>query len=179
MTKAGRKTASSTPQKKRLLVDLEVCASCAECVTRCDYFYHPENNGMLSVRERATMSVVCRRCENPLCVSVCTRDALEKDADGVLRRYTMRCVGCKSCSIACPFGTLFPEIIPYAVSVCDYCAGRLRKDEVPVCVGSCPLHAVRFEEVDEDIPSPAERGVRVDDHLVAHALPWKKEGAKR
>ena len=164
-----------TPNR-RLFVDLEVCARCAECVTRCDYFYHPENNGMLSVRERATMSVVCRRCENPICVSVCTREALEKDAAGVLRRHTMRCVGCKSCSIACPFGTLFPEIIPYAVSVCDYCAGRLREDEVPVCVESCPHTAVRFEEMEEGIPSGI---IRVDDQLVAHTLPWKKEGVKR
>jgi Fe-S-cluster-containing dehydrogenase component len=88
----------------------------------------------------------------------------------------MRCVGCKSCSLACPFGTLFPDIVPYAVSLCDYCAGRLPENEVPVCVTSCPLHAVRFEEMDEDIAAGI---LRVDDSLIVHALPWKKETVKK
>lgn len=167
---AGRRT--ETASRKRFFVDLEICATCAECVTKCDYFYHPGNNGMISVRERAAMSVLCRRCENPLCVSACTRDALEKDADGVLRRYTMRCVGCKSCSVSCPFGTLVPDVIPYAVSVCDYCLGMLKGDKVPMCVETCPLHAVRFEEVDKD---PSKNTRDVDDHLMVHAAPWRKE----
>ncbi len=157
--------------RRRLFVDLEVCGKCPECVTKCDYFYHPANNGLISIRERAAMSAVCRRCENPVCISACTKDALEKDAEGVLRRYNMRCVGCKSCSIACPFGTLFADVIPYAVSVCDYCIGRIRGGGVPICVESCPLRAVRFEKVEEDI---ARNIYAVGDQLVVHALPWKK-----
>ena len=121
------------------------------------------------------MSVVCRRCENPVCVSVCPREALEKDDGGVLRRYVMRCVGCKSCSIACPFGTLLPDVVPYANSVCDYCLGRLQGDESPVCVTSCPLQAVRFEEMAGELP---KNNHVVDEHLVVHAIPWKKEGVK-
>jgi Fe-S-cluster-containing dehydrogenase component len=159
-------------EKKKLFVDLEVCAKCPKCVTECTYFYHPLNNGMIAVRERAALAVVCRRCENPVCISACTRDALEKDPDGVLRRYNMRCVGCKSCSIACPFGTVLPEVIPYAVSVCDYCLERLQGDEVPLCVKTCPLNAVRFEDVEEDV---SENNYSVDEHLVVHALPWKRE----
>jgi len=170
MAKAGN--AKPKTSKRRLFVDLEVCAKCPQCVTKCDYFYHPANNGLISVRERAAMSVVCRRCENAVCVSACTRDALEKDADGILRRYNMRCVGCKSCSIACPFGTLIPEVIPYAVWVCDYCIGGLQAGGIPVCVETCPSNAVRFEEVKEDI---SKNHYAVDQHLVVHAFPWKKE----
>ncbi|NQT81582.1 4Fe-4S binding protein [bacterium] len=174
MAKASSKIGRTIPKvdEKRLFVDLEVCVKCPECVAKCDYFYHPVNNGLISVRERAAMSVVCRRCENLVCVSACTRDALEKDAEGVLRRYNMRCVGCKSCSIACPFGTLMPEIIPYAVSVCDYCIGRVEGDGIPICVETCPLNAIRFEEVREDI---SKNNYAVDERLVVHALPWKKE----
>ena len=174
MAKAVKKAGKTTRaiDKKRLFVDLEVCATCPECVTTCDYFYHPANNGLISVREKAAMSAVCRRCENPVCVSACTRDALEKDEGGVLQRYSMRCVGCKSCSIACPFGTLIPEVIPYAVSVCDYCLGRVRGQGMPICVETCPLNAVRFEDVEED---SSKNNYAVDEHLVVHALPWKKE----
>jgi len=172
-TAAKTETMSPVSKKKRLFIDLEICGKCPRCVTDCDYFYHPANNGLLSLRERAAMFVVCRRCENPVCVSACTREALEKDPDGHLRRYNMRCVGCKSCSIACPFGTLLPEVIPYAVSVCDYCLGIVGGDKVPVCVGTCPLNAVRFEEVQEDA---SKNNYVVNEHLVVHALPWKKQG---
>jgi len=178
MAKAGKKSGKGARavSEKRLFVDLEVCAKCPECVTKCDYFYHPANKGLISVRERAAMSVVCRRCENPVCISACTRDALEKDVNGVLRRYNTRCVGCKSCSIVCPFGTLIPEVIPYAVSVCDYCIGSVHGDGKPVCVGTCPLNAIRFEEVEEDI---SKNNYAVDEHLVVHALPWKKEAVTK
>jgi Fe-S-cluster-containing dehydrogenase component len=174
MAKAEKKShnKADTVRAKRLFVDLELCAKCPECVTKCDYFYHPANNGLISVRERAAMSVVCRRCENPVCVSACTRDALEKDANGVLRRYNMRCVGCKSCSIACPFGTLIPDVIPYVTSVCDYCLGTLEGDEVPTCVKTCPLNAVAFEEVEEDT---SRNNYAADEYLVVHAFPGKKE----
>ena len=88
----------------------------------------------------------------------------------------MRCVGCKSCSIACPFGTLFPEIVPYNISVCDYCLSSVRGTDVPVCVTTCPLGAIRFEEKEEDIPNNI---YAVDEHLVVHALPWKKEATTK
>ncbi len=168
------KDTASQADDKRLFIDLEVCSSCPECVTSCDYFYHPGNNGAISVRERAALSIVCRRCENPLCVSACTRDALEKSDSGALRRHNMLCVGCKSCSLACPFGTLLPEIIPYAVSVCDYCLGSLPDDNVPLCLETCPLGAIRFVAVREDV---SNNRYAVDEHLVVHALPWKKEAA--
>jgi Fe-S-cluster-containing dehydrogenase component len=170
------RTKPATLHEKRLFVDLELCAKCPECVARCDYFYHPENNGITSVRERAVLSVICRRCENPVCVSACTKDALEKDADGVLRRYNMRCVGCKSCSIACPFGTLIPEIIPYAVSVCDYCLDKVHGEEVPTCVETCPLNAIRFEKREEDI---SNNNYAVDEHIVVHAFPQKREAVSQ
>ncbi len=163
---------AATEDKRRLFVDLEVCAKCPECVTKCGYFYHPGNNGMVSVREMAALSVVCRRCQNPVCISACPREALEREETGVVRRYKMRCVGCKSCSVACPFGTLLPEAVPYAVSVCDYCAGAVQKGEVPVCVTSCPLSAVQFSEAEEDI---SKNNYAAGERLVVHALPWKKE----
>jgi len=164
---------TSRVRTKRFLVDLEACAACPDCVAKCDYFYRLENHGVLSVRERAALSVVCRRCENPLCISACTREALEKDASGILRRHNMLCVGCKSCSVACPFGTLLPETIPYMVSVCDYCQGNLQDDKDLICVKTCPLNAIRFGTVEEDV---SLHNYDVDEHLVAHALPWKKEG---
>ena len=98
---------------RRLLVDLEVCDKCPECVVKCSYIYHPDNIGIAGVRELATFATICHRCEDAPCVSACYKDALERQENGLIKRYNMRCVSCKSCTVACPFGVIFSELLPY------------------------------------------------------------------
>lgn len=156
---------------KRLFVDLEICRKCEECTAKCSYPYHPENKGVISLLEMVTAMEVCRKCEEAPCVAACPKEALEKQADGNLKRYSMRCIGCNTCTLACPFGTMYPEIIPYLGSQCDYCAGRLGDGEEPLCVKTCPEGAVKFIEVEES----EEKNIHfVGDNLAVHAIPWKK-----
>ncbi|MCM8793918.1 MAG: 4Fe-4S binding protein, partial [Candidatus Omnitrophica bacterium] len=132
---------------KRLFIDLEICSKCPECVTKCDYFYHPHNKGITNLREFATFALVCRRCEDAPCVNSCYHQALEKQKDGILKRYRMRCTSCKSCSIACPFGVILPDFIPYLDSRCDFCIGI--QENIPECVKTCPYKAIELKEVEE------------------------------
>ncbi len=158
---------------KSLLIDLEHCAKCPECATRCSYAFHPHNNGMVSVRELAHFAVVCRRCDDAPCVNACPWQALEKQADRVLKRYRMRCTSCKSCSHACPFGTIYPETIPYMTKNCDLCVGRLKDGQVPLCVESSPHGGVQYGEFTEN---PDENIFRVSDSLyVRSTLQWARE----
>ncbi len=155
---------------KRILVDLEVCHKCKKCTAECSYFYHPENKGFINLLEMVTRMEVCRKCEEAPCVTACPKEALEKQADGVLQRYTMRCIGCNTCALACPFGAIYPEIIPYLGSQCDYCSGRLKGDEQPLCVRTCPEGAIKYGEIQES----EEKNIRAaGDKLVVHAIPWK------
>ena len=157
--------------KKRLFVDLEICYKCKECTAKCSYFYHPENKGFLTLLERASQVLVCRKCEEAPCVKACPNDALEKQSDGSLKRYGMRCTGCKSCTLACPFGTIYPEIVPYLTSQCDWCLGRL-DEGVPECVITCPYNAIGFIEVEE---SKEKDIYLIGDNLSIHSVPWRKE----
>jgi len=155
---------------KRLYIDLEICSKCKECSACCDYFYHSQNNGMTSLREYATFATICRHCEDAPCVASCYHDALEKASDGHLKRYKMRCTGCKSCSIACPFGIILPDVIPYLDSRCDYCLGIAEK--LPKCVVTCPEKAIEIKEVEEDL----EKNIYfVGEHLAVHTRKWSKE----
>ncbi|MCM8795648.1 MAG: 4Fe-4S ferredoxin [Candidatus Omnitrophica bacterium] len=155
---------------KRLFIDLEICSQCKECLVCCDYFYHPQNNGITSLREYATFAIICRHCEEAPCVAACYRYALEKQADGILKRYRMRCTSCKSCSIACPFGTILADFIPYLDSACDYCLGL--KGQLPKCVSSCPKKAIEIKEIEEDL----EKNIYlVGEHLAVHTLRWSRE----
>ncbi len=155
---------------KRLFVDLDICGECKECAAFCDYFYHPQNNGITSLREYATFASICRHCEEAPCVSSCYHNALERASDGHLKRYKMRCSSCKSCSLACPFGVIFPDFIPYLDSRCDYCVGI--KGKLPKCVTGCPHKAIEVKEVQED---PENNIYFVDEHLAVRSRKWSKE----
>jgi len=157
---------------KRLYIDLDKCRACGDCKAKCSYYYHPFNSGIQNLREIAEFSVKCRHCEEAPCIKSCPRDALEKQDDAIVKRYNMRCVSCKTCSYACPFGTILPELLPYAVSKCDYCLGRLNENDVPVCIGECPYNAIQYGDFE---PNDKEYKFLVSEHLVVRAVPWKKE----
>lgn len=157
--------------KKRLFIDLEICSKCQECKVACDYFYHPQNNGITNLREYATFSLICRHCEEAPCVNACYYEALEKQPDGILKRYKMRCTSCKSCSLACPFGVIMPDFIPYLDSSCDYCIG-LTKGRLPQCITSCPEKAIQIKEIEE---KPEENIFFVGDNLAVRSRKWFKE----
>jgi Fe-S-cluster-containing dehydrogenase component len=82
----------------------------------------------------------------------------------------MRCTSCKSCSIACPFGIIFVDFIPYLDSRCDYCIGIT--GVLPKCVTSCPEKAIEVKEIEE---SPEKNIYFVGEHLAVHTLKWSRE----
>ena len=167
---------------KRLFIDLDICqqGECKKCVIQCSYLYHqqkePGNNGILSVAELASYALVCRRCEEPHCVNACPEDALEQqtDKDKMLIRHNMRCIGCRSCSHACPYGTIYPELVPYLIHSCDYCLDRRKEKEEPLCIKSCPYGALSLRSADKDLD---ENTFLVGDHLIVHSTHWDREKA--
>jgi Fe-S-cluster-containing dehydrogenase component len=169
------------PKKTRqtkLYIDLDICSSgvCEGCDLKCSYFYHPQNNGILSVVELATYYLVCRKCEEPHCVNACPVDALEqqKDKNKLLIRHNMRCIGCKSCSHACPYGTIYPEVLPHFIHNCDFCLDRREKEGEPLCISSCPHGALSLKRDDEEFD---ENTFLVGDNLIVHSTHWQWEKA--
>jgi len=166
---------------KKLVVDIEKCYKCpfGKCTAKCSYFYHSsdvmhipvENNGVERLLARAAQYLVCRRCEEPFCVTSCPNEALEKDGNGILQRYSMRCTSCKTCSIACPFGVITLDILDYKSSMCDFCIGRAN-GKPPLCVETCPEKALEYIEIEE------EKGKNIyllSDNLAIRGLLWNKE----
>jgi Fe-S-cluster-containing hydrogenase component 2 len=158
---------------KRLFIDLYKCDECEECTVRCGYMYQPglADHGMAALREELAYQVVCRRCEEASCVNACKFKALERQENGVLKRYNMRCVSCKCCSQACPFGTIYPELVPFFAVRCDYCMHKLENGDMS-CLSSCAKNAVEYREVEE---SKKDGIYIVNDHLAVHAPKWDKK----
>jgi Fe-S-cluster-containing dehydrogenase component len=136
----------------KLIIDLAKSKTQGESGVRCSYKHHPGNKGFDALLEMVRFALVCRRCELAPCVTACPQSALEKvpsqtnDA-GILKRANMLCTGCGSCAIACPFGTIYRDLIPFASSVCDVCRGRLGPGEKPLCVNTCGDGSIDYKEV--------------------------------
>jgi Fe-S-cluster-containing dehydrogenase component len=165
-------------KEKRLFIDLDICAQgeCKKCEIACSYFYHPSNNGIISVAELATYALVCRRCEEPHCVNACPVEALEqqKEKEKLLIRHNMRGISCRSCSHACPYGTIYPELVPLLIHNCDFCLDRRNHKDEPLCIKSCPYGAlsIRTDEGKLD-----EHTFLVGDNLIVHSTHWDREKA--
>jgi Fe-S-cluster-containing dehydrogenase component len=157
---------------KKLLIDLEKCYKCKRCEAKCSYYYHPGNKGFVRCLALATQEHVCRQCEESPCVKACPQKALEKRADGMLNRYSLRCTSCKTCTVACPFGVITPEVVDYTTSSCDLCVGRCDDEHPPKCALTCPHGAVQWVDVQEDAAKDIH-AIRKGKYFV-RTTKWKK-----
>ena len=137
----------------KLIIDVAKCKTQGESGVRCSYVRHPENKGIDALLEMVRFALICRRCEAAPCVAACPQEALEKapsetnDA-GILKRANMKCTGCGTCAIACPFGTIYTDLIPFSSSVCDLSKGRLNQEGKPLCVATCADGSLEYRDVD-------------------------------
>ena len=73
----------------------------------------------------------------------CPVGCLQKDCDTGMTVYdNTRCIGCRSCGMACPFGA--PRYLPGSGKMvkCDGCNERLKAGLMPACVRACTFGAL-------------------------------------
>jgi formate dehydrogenase beta subunit len=88
----------------------------------------------------------CMHCIEPACVSVCPVGALEKLSSGPVIYHGERCIGCRYCMAACPFGvpkSQWDKNLPL-IQKCDFCSDRLAAGKEPACSESCPTGALIY-----------------------------------
>ncbi|MDF7680215.1 4Fe-4S dicluster domain-containing protein [Enterobacteriaceae bacterium ESL0689] len=123
------------------------CIGCRTCEVACALEHATagaEFSPRLKMMRLAEISVpvMCHQCENAPCVAACPVGALRMGNERV-EASAERCIGCQSCVVACPFGTI--SIVadsgktPVIVK-CDLCADRAGG---PACVDVCPTAALR------------------------------------
>ncbi len=140
--------------EKQLVLDTDRCIGCKSCSAAC-FFSHTEFHA-LRYEETASsgaLPCICRQCEDAPCVAACPADAMYVDAAGIVRRSLVRCTGCRSCALACPFGVIDEELSRHEVSKCDLCADRTPYGLLPRCVAVCPSRALKFLEISEGVPA--------------------------
>ncbi len=109
---------------------------------------------------------LCNHCANPPCVQVCPVGATFSTADGVVLVDDHRCVGCRYCIQACPYGARYLHPAKRTADKCTFCYHRVVKGLLPACVEVCPTQARVFG----DLRSKASRLVRFSRLNKLHVL---------
>jgi len=152
---------------KAILTDTTKCVGCRECVLACkrEYNLEPEiprkwlrDDGLsarnwTSIVQRPGGKFIrkqCRHCIDPACVSACPVGALTKTREGAVIYDGSKCMGCRYCMMACPYGIPrydWDQPVPY-VRKCILCYDRIKEGRLPACVEVCPTEATIFGDRD-------------------------------
>jgi Fe-S-cluster-containing dehydrogenase component len=205
-----------TTKQLALVIDLNVCVGCHACVTSCKEWNTAGEAGPLSDQnpygadptgtffnrvqtfevgefpgtETVHFPKSCLHCEDPPCVPVCPTGASYKRAeDGIVLVDYDKCIGCKYCSWACPYGAREVDGEQKVMKKCTLCVDRIydaklpEAERKPACVLACPTSARLFGDI-HDPASTASRAIREQGgyalmpewgtHPANHYLPRRK-----
>ena len=136
--------------QKSLHIDPVKCTGCLQCEMACSY----ENEGVFNPSksrikvfafhdEGRYAPYTCTQCDEAWCLHACPVDAIVAD-HGLNTKVVLedKCVGCKVCTIACPFGTVNYNSVTGKVMKCDLCGGD------PACASACPTDAITYIDAD-------------------------------
>jgi len=152
-----------------VLVDVTCCTGCNKCVGACadvnqlgasEFMIQQSPDGLSARRWSSIVESpegseyvrkFCRHCLEPACVSACPVGAMYRTPEGVVLYDSQKCMGCRYCMMACPFG--IPryewESPTPLVQKCTLCYSRLEQGELPACVDTCPEGVLTFGERSE------------------------------
>ncbi len=183
-----------TPKQLGLVIDLDICVGCHACAVNCKEWnagghaapltdVNPYGKGQRGVwfnrihtfevesdkgepNQTVHFPKSCLHCENAACVTVCPTGASFKRAeDGIVLVDEAKCIGCKLCSWACPYGAREFDETEGVMKKCTLCIDRIynenleERDRVPACVSTCPASARHFGDLgdpDSDISKLVE-----------------------
>lgn len=145
---------------KRVYAIEERCAGCGLCQVYCAAAHSEYKNDIIKahklqdkkpmprviLEERRPLSFAlqCRHCDDSPCTRACITGAMQKNPEtGVVTNDINRCVGCWSCIMVCPFGSIQrDEGEKKVASKCDLCS---ESGNEPACVKHCPNEALKYE----------------------------------
>ena len=151
------------------LVDLAKCVGCERCVAACRQENHlsddtPNRRTVQTFMDSQNMNVYvstsCMHCAHPSCEQVCPAGAISKGEAGIVSTDKDRCIGCKYCFQACPYGV--PNYNEVAMDKCDCCLDAgVAPGETPYCVRACIFDALNYGPIDELVAQAEGRATQV------------------
>ncbi len=182
-----------TARRWAMVIDLPKCfqkEGCTKCIEAChvvhnvpqlndnahqvkwiwkdsfeNVFPSQESEYLAAKLKNRPVLAFCNHCDEPPCVRVCPTQATWKREDGIVMMDWHRCIGCRYCMAACPYGSRsfnwkdprlhvaklsldFPTRTKGVVEKCNFCEERLAKGQLPACVEVCPEKAMACGDLD-------------------------------
>jgi Fe-S-cluster-containing dehydrogenase component len=172
---------------KTLFVDPSRCIGCRACEAACRECDSHKGESMVMVDfvdrglSVATQPTVCMHCQDPVapCAQVCPVLAILITEDGVVQQAEpSRCIGCRNCVYACPFGVPKFDVEARLMKKCNLCYDRTSQGLKPWCAQACPTQALWYGDFEEFAnqrqgnPVNATRfGTQTVETRVYHVLP--------
>jgi Fe-S-cluster-containing dehydrogenase component len=151
--------------EETMFIDPQRCIGCRACVAACRECATHKGYSMIFVdyidraETTATMPTVCMHCNEPTCALVCPADAIKVSEEGVvMTALKPRCLDCRNCVNACPFGVPKYNTQMHLQMKCDMCYDRSSVGLKPMCASVCPSQALFFgtrEELEAARPQSA------------------------
>lgn len=133
-----------------LVADPDQCNGCRLCEIACSIQHTGLSRPALSciqvhnTEEGFFLPVFCQQCADAPCAAVCPKEAISRDAaTGAVTIDGDRCVACRMCVYACPYGAMGFDAERRRVFKCDLCGGD------PRCVAFCEAGALCFDDAVE------------------------------
>jgi molybdopterin-containing oxidoreductase family iron-sulfur binding subunit len=189
---AAASNSAFTGRRLAMAIDLNACTAghgCTDCIAAChrvhnvpdignvkeeikwlwevgymQAFSDQETEFVRNPRQDSRVLVLCNHCDNPPCVRVCPTQATWKREDGIVMMDYHRCIGCRYCMAACPYGSrsfnwrdprpyikviedAYPTRTRGVVEKCNFCEERLSDGLQPACVEACRSGALKFGDL--------------------------------
>lgn len=101
--------------KLGMVIDLKRCFGCYACQLACKaenltppgVFFARCLKGEIGnypTVTRQALPILCMQCDEPECEKVCPTQATIKQENGVVTIDKDKCIGCRYCVVACPYG---------------------------------------------------------------------------
>lgn len=184
-----------TAKRWAMVIDMKKCREehgCTKCTDACHHVHNvPKHNNpkheikwiwkeqfhhvfanldheyLIEELSHLKVPVLCNHCDSPPCVGVCPTGATwKREEDGIVMMDWHRCIGCRYCMAACPYGSRsfnwndprdliedvqpdFPTRTKGVVEKCTFCEERLARGLMPSCVEACEAKALVFGDLDD------------------------------
>ena len=144
-----------------MVIDTRMCIGCQSCTVACrthnelpvDMIYNPVTtvgpSGVFPNLQMVHIPLLCMHCQDAPCVDACPTGASQQRPDGIVWVDEKKCVGCKACVMACPYGARVSNHEKGTVQKCDFCMDRVDKGNIPRCVQTCHQKARIFGDLDD------------------------------